>query len=231
MVLRILILISFVVIGAALGALIGTALVTPGDGLVGGAKVVMGMVIGGVLGLVAGGFAAWQSGPRMRFALGLATAPIAAVVIAFAVWSAWQARQAVTDPEEAYLDLPEYTLTLTRGPGADPALARQVVVDTSAKTWSSTLPDGRECEGTLRAAVQKRVGEALLRAMPLPDEADAACGAVSPERLQWDMKAPEISTGAAGLSQECIAVHPPLRAVADVVGMAPTLAESGTDCD
>ncbi|MEO0680674.1 MAG: hypothetical protein AAF192_09690 [Pseudomonadota bacterium] len=213
-----------VLLGAAAGAGLGGLLARPDDGLVAAATVMLSVILGAGLGSVAGGLIAWRASEIWRRRLLRIGGPAALIVAGIGGWAAWEMRQASRDPESAYAGLPVFSAALTRGAAADPVLARFVEVDAAARIWRTGLPDGRVCEGRLRASVQARLGEALAAALPLP----AACaGGEADTQLIWSDDA---GAGRAELTEACLSAHPPVAALARALSMASSMAQSGASC-
>ena len=73
-------------VGAALGTAVGVWSVEPGDGMVAGAKVAMGLILGGGAGLIAGGLMAWRGTEGLRRGALWMLGPLALAVLAAAGW-------------------------------------------------------------------------------------------------------------------------------------------------
>lgn len=73
-------------VGAAVGAAVGVWSVNPGDGFVAGAKVAMGLIVGGGAGLIAGGLLAWRGTEGLRRGALLMLGPAALAVLVAAGW-------------------------------------------------------------------------------------------------------------------------------------------------
>lgn len=86
MIARLALVLSMVVVGAGLGVGFGILLVRPGDGMVAGAKVVMGLLLGGGGGLVAGALVAWRGGDGLRRGALWLAGPVSLALLAGAGW-------------------------------------------------------------------------------------------------------------------------------------------------
>lgn len=85
---RIALVLAAGLVGAALGIALGVWSVDPGDGMAGGAKVFLGLILGGGAGLVAGGLMAWRGTEGLRRGALLMLGPVALAVLVAAGWRA-----------------------------------------------------------------------------------------------------------------------------------------------
>lgn len=223
---------SFCIIGITAGFWTGGHIANPESGAAGGAVVALGGVFGGGLGLVIGVLGAFRLSHRGRVAMLFLTGLPALGLIAAFGWAAVQNIHAESDPASAYAGLRDFQLTLTRDHDSDPVLARQVRIDTTARQWQLRMPDGRICQGTLRASVQARLETALMAAITdAPYAEECAADSETPGTyLNWHFSPADETAAALRLMPGCLAAHPALAALGNMVGQAPTMAPSRPRC-
>ncbi|MEM6441080.1 MAG: hypothetical protein AAF763_15450 [Pseudomonadota bacterium] len=226
--LRLLLIAAAGVVGVAAGGIVGALAAQGADGLVGGAKVMLGAMIGGGAGLIVGALAGWKLSARPAKAAAWALGAPAVVLLALAARGLWQIDQETRDPEEAYAGLPVFIAALERDPAADPYLAPRVEVDANARTWTTAMPDGGACRGRLRAEVQRRLTEGLPQG-PAPDACRDAPPAGDLVRLTWWIDGgPE---GAALMDPACRAAAPRLATLERLLPQASSMMNSAPSCD
>lgn len=225
---RLLLIAAAVIVFAAGGAALGLLAARGAEPLVGGAMVALGAIAGGAAGLLAGAVAAWKLPARGRRVATRVLGGPALLLLALGIAVAWRLDQQARDPEAAYAGLPMFVAVLERDPAQDPYLATRVEVNAGTRRWTTQLPDGRRCSGRLRAAVQRRVGAAL-PAGPLPAACRDGPPAGAQERITWELAGG--ASGAALTDAACRAAAPRLAALARVLSMASSLADSGASCD
>ncbi|MCC6008639.1 MAG: hypothetical protein JJU40_13300 [Rhodobacteraceae bacterium] len=220
---------SLSVLGAFAAGSLGAQAHIPGA-----APVVVSALVGAMLGLGLGILGALgMSLHRRRLVLAL-TGPLSVAVIGWGGWSVIEMQRPSTDPELAYLGLPDFHITLSQAAGLDPDVAA-VEIDTDDRLWTTRLSDGRICRGVLRASVQDRLGTAMAAALPLPEQVVDICGPASGGegvRLDWRKASgeDEIETGSAIVSAACRQAHPALDGLARTITLAPSLAVSRSIC-
>ena len=224
----IVLIVSTVIVSAAIGAWVGVLSARDEDPLVGGAMIVMSALAGAMAGLVAGVIGAWKLPvPLARRAIWV-LAPSALILLLAGLRMWWQLDQQTKDPEEAYAGLPVFVVVLERDPGNDPYLAPRVEINARTREWMSAMPDGRVCRGRLRAEVQRRV------AAVLPDREVPSVCSDEPARGPLDRVSWQIEDGGSGtmlLTQACREAMPRAGLLARLVSMASGLADSKPSCD
>jgi len=223
---------SFCIIGMTAGLWTGGQVANPESGVAGGAVVALGGVFGAVIGLVIGVVGAFRMSHRGRLAMLFLTGLPALGLIGAFGWASVQSIHAESDPDSAYAGLRDFQITLTRDHESDPVLARQVRIDTTARHWRLRMPDGRTCQGTLRASVQARLETALAAAIAdAPYAGDCAVDSDMPGTyLGWHFNPADESAAAVALLPGCLAAHPALVTLANLVGQSPTMAPSRVRC-
>lgn len=229
----------FFVIGAAfIGLSLGTMggglwLVPRGSGLA-GPVIALGY---GTIGAVAGACVATLA---TRILVGailrrlVAATLIITMAMAVVLTLRWQQAQAEhTDPNQAYDGLPSFQASVQQLIITDPYLATRAGIDTTSRSWSLTLPDGRECRGTLRAQAQKHVGDVLSRLAQVPTAEIRNCSqssATAEQRLSWKFDG-STRASVVDVSAECLAAK---SAIANAIGAIRNVnvrSTSNVECD
>lgn len=225
-------ILSFCIIGMTAGLWAGGQVASAGSGAAGGAVVALGGVLGGLLGLVIGMVGAFRMSHRGRLAMLFLTGLPALGLIGAFGWASVQSIHAESAPASAYAGLRDFQITLARDHDSDPVLARQVRIDTTARHWQLRMPDGRTCQGTLRASVQARLETALAAAIAdAPYAENCAVDSDMPGTyLGWHFNPADESAAAVALMPGCLAAHPALAVLGNMVGQAPTMAPSRVRC-
>ena len=229
-----LLILGFATLGLILGTFIGGKFfVAPGSGLAGPAIAlgygVLGMAILAFLGF-------WVSRKLQPTTLKRAALLASFALIATAgllVYRFYSLQEARKDPDSAYAGLPKFTLTVEQIIILDPYLRTKIELDSEKRRWDITLPDKRQCRGTMRAKEQKRIAEALVAFSQLPEEQKKLCVSENQkveQRLTWHLLDTNES-GVLELSEECASSRPELKKLLIAIGRANLSPTSRVTCD
>lgn len=212
--LRMIVVLGFVLVGFVLGILVARFTdAAAGSGLAGGAIVLGYGVIGAAVALVLGIVVGLRlPDPALR-RLSVVMGAVSVLFIAYVAIRIRAQRLANEDPPEAYMGIPEYSLTLERTANADPVLAKLVSVSSTDRRWTTTLPDDRVCKGTPPAAVLRETAEALQSFLDATNGA-VECEGGAEEILRWRLDSDgAILEGNVQLNEACLVRTPSLQPV------------------
>jgi len=184
---RIILSVSVAVVGLFAGTMLGGWYLVPAGSGMAGPAIALGYGLAAAVGsgVLAAIGSAYLPARRVR-GIALATGAVASALLALGVAGYLRSKAALYDADEAYAGLPRYRLVVERVVVRDPVLSPRVVIDTDRRIWEIALPDGRICQGNLRAAAQARIGEAALALAALARSGSAICdgGEAVEQRLQ-----------------------------------------------
>lgn len=155
----------------------------------------------------------------LRWLLGL-TLPVtaAAMALAFLAGTAYfvSQREQQAHLEQAYRDLPRFTLRLSSAETAARRAFVEISYDSGVDRFTATMADGSACAGAIAGRDKVELLTALRNVEGLLITTPAPCAAPGAEshRLTfriYDRKPPE-STGDIAITETCLATYEPLRA-------------------
>ncbi len=222
---RILFVLSMAFFGLVAGTYVGGRyFVPPGSGLAAGAMALGYGLLGALLAAVPALFVAVKLSGKRLTRVALATVAGAVLMLAALVWSMRRMQRERLDPESAYQGLPAFSLSLRQMVIVDPYLSTATEVDSARRRWMTTLPDGRNCRGTLSAKAHRRIGEALLELSKMGQDAFSECHDSEEESeklLVWELPNGGVpnAQGSLKISPDCMKNPAVARAVNAILGV------------
>jgi len=234
--LRIIFITSAAFIGLIVIASIGGRfLVSKSAGLAGGAMVLGYGILGALVCLIVASFISFKL-PLAR--LRIITIVMGLVALIFIILTAFNIQKinsARLDPASEYSGLPHFSITVQQTKIIDPVLSTRYTINTTERKWTSTLPDGRICQGTLSAKAHKAISQPLLNLSKDADTVIQNClqtAQNAEKELNWKFLNPTegIQKGQIAISQACLNEHPDMAQLLREISKANLSTTSNIKC-
>lgn len=213
----------------------GRFFVSKSDGLAGVGMVLGYGLLGAVVSLIVALIVSLKLSDKKLRNVTICVGTVALILLGLTLNNFQKMKNARLDPESAYAGLPAFTVTIQQTKIIDPVLSTRYTINTIDRKWTSTLPDGRICRGTLSAKAHKAISQPLLKLSEDGGAAIKSCREISQnseKELNWKILTPVegVQKGRIEVSQACLNDHPHMAHLIREVSKANLSTTSAVKC-